>query len=58
MPDKEKFLDSNVLIYAYFDREKSKQTISRKLISNNEIIISTQVLQEMSNVLNKKFKAN
>ncbi len=58
MPDKEKFLDSNVLIYAYFDREKDKQIISRELISNNKIIISTQVLQEMSNVLNKKFNAN
>jgi predicted nucleic acid-binding protein len=58
MPDKEKFLDSNVLIYAYFDREKDKQIISRKLISNNKIIISTQVLQEMSNVLNRKFNAN
>jgi len=35
MPDKEKFLDSNVLIYAYYDREKDKQAISRELISNN-----------------------
>jgi len=25
MPDKEKFLDSNVLIYAYYDREKDKK---------------------------------
>jgi predicted nucleic acid-binding protein len=58
MPDKEKFLDSNVLIYAYYDREKDKQAISRELISNNKTIISTQVLQEMSNVLNRKFNAD
>jgi predicted nucleic acid-binding protein len=55
MLDREnKFLDSNILIYAYFDKEKDKQIICRKLISNNKIIISTQVLQEMSNVLNRK----
>jgi len=58
MPDKEKFLDSNVLIYAYYDREKDKQAISRELISKNKTIISTQVLQEMSNVLNRKFNAD
>jgi predicted nucleic acid-binding protein len=59
MPDREnKFLDSNILIYAYFDREKDKQIVCRKLISNNKIIISTQVLQEMSNVLNRKFNAS
>ena len=59
MPGKENyFLDSNVLIYAYYNREKDKQFLCRKLISENKITISTQVLQEMSNVLYKKFSVN
>jgi predicted nucleic acid-binding protein len=49
------FLDSNVMIYAYFNNpDSNKQCISKRLISNNHAIISTQVLQEMSNILHKK----
>jgi len=47
------FLDSNVMIYAYFKQDEKKQRISRQLISQNAII-STQVLQELTNTLHRK----
>ncbi len=50
------FLDTNILVYAYSDTELQKQTIARKLISENISFISTQVLQELSNTLSRKFK--
>ncbi|MDR2962527.1 MAG: PIN domain-containing protein [Bacteroidales bacterium] len=49
------FLDSNVLIYAYFKQDERKQRISQGLVAQNSII-STQVLQELSNTLHKKMK--
>lgn len=49
------FLDTNVLVYAYSDTELQKQIIARKLVSENSSFISTQVLQEFSNVLHRKF---
>ena len=50
------FLDTNILVYAYSDTELQKQTIARKLVSENISFISTQVLQELSNTLSRKFK--
>lgn len=50
------FLDSNILVYAYSDSEPEKRIIARKLVSENQTFISTQVLQELVNVLTKKFK--
>lgn len=50
------FLDTNILVYAYSDTEPQKQTIARKLVSENISFISTQVLQELSNTLSRKFK--
>lgn len=50
------FLDSNILVYAYSKNEPEKQIISRRLISENQTFISTLVLQELVNVLTKKFK--
>ncbi len=50
------FLDTNILVYTYSDTELQKQTIARKLVSENISFISTQVLQELSNTLSKKFK--
>jgi predicted nucleic acid-binding protein len=47
------FLDSNVLIYAYFKQDEKKQRISKQLISQNTVI-STQVLQELTNTLHRK----
>jgi predicted nucleic acid-binding protein len=50
------FLDSNILVYSYSSTEIEKQQIARSLISANHSFISTQVLQELSNILTKKFK--
>ena len=49
------FLDSNILVYAHTDLDIAKQKISQDIIRSNESYISTQVLQEIANVLNKKF---
>lgn len=51
------FIDSNIWIYLYSTTEKSKRALAQKLIdSYNNICISTQVLNELANVLSKKFK--
>ena len=50
------FLDTNILVYAYSDTELQKQTVARKLVSENTSFISTQVLQEFTNILSRKFK--
>jgi len=52
---KKVFIDSNVLIYAYSNSEKAKQEIAIKILKENYTVISTQVLQEMSNTLGRKF---
>jgi predicted nucleic acid-binding protein len=50
------FLDTNILVYSYSNSEPLKQEIARKLISQNNSFISTQVLQELTNTVTKKFK--
>ena len=50
------FFDSNVVIYAYYNKEERKQQISRQLMAESNAVISTQVLQEISNSLKRKFK--
>jgi predicted nucleic acid-binding protein len=50
------FIDSNILIYAYSDTEKEKQELARELISGNNSHISTQVIQELADTLNRRFK--
>ena len=52
------FLDTNILIYTYSTTEPTKQSIARNLVTSNQIFISTQVLQELANVLNMKFKVD
>ena len=51
------FLDTNVLIYCYSVDEVSKQDIALRLIDKNSenSLISTQVINELSNILFKKF---
>lgn len=49
------FLDSNILIYSYSKNERDKQKIARRLISENDSWISTQVLQELTNTVTRKF---
>ncbi|GLU56749.1 PIN domain-containing protein [Dyadobacter frigoris] len=50
------FLDSNILVYSYSSSEISKQKIARKVIEENNSFISTQVLQELCNIVTLKFK--
>jgi predicted nucleic acid-binding protein len=49
------FLDSNIIIYAYSNSERAKQGVVRRIIQENYTVISTQVLQEICNILGKKF---
>ncbi|MDX1919971.1 MAG: PIN domain-containing protein [Candidatus Caenarcaniphilales bacterium] len=55
---KQFFLDSNIWIYAYAEKGKTeiKHSLSRNLIDEhfNKIILSTQTLSEIYNVLTKK----
>ena len=57
MPDNRPkvFIDSNVIIYAYSNSEKEKQQVARKIVEENYTVISTQVLQEISNTLGRKY---
>ncbi len=50
------FLDTNIMVYSYSVVELAKQAIARKLITDNNSFISTQVLQELANTVTKKFK--
>lgn len=49
------FLDTNILVYAHTDLIAIKQSASQKLISSSVSFISTQVMQELANTLNRKF---
>ncbi|RNI33479.1 PIN domain-containing protein [Hanamia caeni] len=49
------FFDTNVILYSYSILNNQKSLISKNLINSTQSIISTQVLQEMCNVLIKKF---
>jgi predicted nucleic acid-binding protein len=50
------FLDSNILVYSYSNSEIQKQEIARQLIAESNSLISTQVLQELCNIVTRKFK--
>ena len=50
------FLDTNCIVYAHSDVDAKKQKIAQRIISELSPLISTQVLQETTNVLSKKFK--
>lgn len=50
------FIDTNLLVYFYTQTEKAKFDILEKLLDEADLAISTQVLNELSNVLLKKFK--
>ena len=49
------FLDSNILVYCYSTTDARKQTIARELSGMDNVHISTQVLNETTNVLAKKY---
>ena len=49
------FIDTNVLIYAYSSDEVEKnETVSRLIVEQQKIVISTQVINEFINVMRKK----
>ena len=54
------FLDTNIVIYSYSEDEVEKFEIANRLLEEyeNQIIISTQVINELSNTLFRKFKLN
>ncbi len=51
------FLDSNILVYSYSVTEIDKQLIARKLVGDTQSFISTQVLQELCNIVTPKFNS-
>jgi predicted nucleic acid-binding protein len=57
MPDK-KFLDTNILLYSYSEDEADKQSVALQLLEeyDADVIISKQVINELTNILFKKFK--
>ena len=50
------FLDTNILIYAFSEDEQDKRIIANKILLEENCLISTQVINELSNILYKKFK--
>lgn len=50
------FLDSNVLIYLYSEDESEKSDLAQQCAQEPDAWISTQVLNEVSNVLRRKQK--
>ena len=51
------FIDTNIILYAYSEDEVHKQQIANLLIFSEENpMISNQVISEISNILFKKFK--
>ena len=56
MPDKV-FIDSNIILYLYSEDELFKLHKAQEILDiHNNTIISTQVINEVSNVLFKKFR--
>ena len=51
------FFDTNIMIYRYADNEQEKQAVSREIVNNAaECVVSTQILNEMNNVMIKKWR--
>ena len=49
------FLDTNIVVYLYTSTEEEKRLRAAKILLENEPVSSTQVLNELSNVLSKKY---
>jgi len=50
------FLDTNLIVYMYSETEADKRDIAYKCLNGNDCVISTQSLNEASNVWTKKYK--
>ncbi|MEK8015249.1 MAG: PIN domain-containing protein [Candidatus Parabeggiatoa sp.] len=57
MNDKPFFMDTNIFIYAYSTQDAVKRDIATKLVSSGQVMSSVQTLNELCNVLRKKFPA-
>ena len=49
------FFDTNVLVYCYTETEPNKKSVAVEFAQSLDAWISTQVLQELSNTLRRKF---
>ncbi|MCL2602971.1 MAG: PIN domain-containing protein [Defluviitaleaceae bacterium] len=50
------FYDTNIMIYLYADSEPEKQEICKRMIDMaDECVVSTQILNEINNVMFKKW---
>ena len=49
------FLDTNILVYLYSEDETEKQEVSLNLVDKYVPIVSTQVMNEIANVMIRKF---
>ena len=56
MSEDKVFLDTNIFVYMYDASEVAKREISLSLLDDNECVSSTQVVNEISNVLLRKIK--
>jgi len=54
MPDRA-FIDTNIFVYINSDTDIDKRDKARSVLNNYDCIISTQVTNELSNVLGRKF---
>lgn len=52
------FIDSNILIYCHSNLDQEKQNVARSIINEDNIYISTQVINEFINAFYKKFKTD
>lgn len=52
------FYDTNTIIYLYDETEHTKQKVIHRSFALIQPVISTQVLNEMSNIMLKKFRAS
>jgi len=58
MSDAKVFLDTKVLVYLYTEDEPEKQNVARETLDRHFCVVSTQVLNEASNVWFNKCKWN
>lgn len=49
------FLDTNILVYGYSSQDPSKREIAQRLITSGFAVTSVQTLNELCNVLRRKF---
>ncbi len=55
MPDKVSLIDTNVIVYLYSDDEPGKKLAATSLLEQENIMLSRQVVNEICNVLIRKF---